>query len=95
MEAKLSAEVDKARAELNHRVLLLQNYRESRAGVKQGDIVRHSGGQYPGMEFRVTNVWVWETGSTAWVRGAMKKKDGTWGIAERNLYSHWEMVNES
>lgn len=95
MEAKLSAEVDIAREKLNHRVLLLRSYRESRAGVKPGDIVRHSAGLYPGMVFKVTEVRVWESGTTAWVRGAMKKKDGTWGTGIKNLYSHWEKVDES
>ena len=30
-----------------------------------------------------------------WVKGYQKKKDGSWGIGERDLYSEWELAKEN
>lgn len=56
------------------------------APVKVGDIVT-----YRGVEHKVCEVdpkW----GTTAWVKGNPRKKDGTWGIAVRALYDDWKPV---
>ena len=56
------------------------------AGIKKGDIVL-----YKGVEHRITKI---ETDygyrrDKPWVSGNPKKKDGTFGIAERHLYTDW------
>jgi len=55
-----------------------------RHGVEKGSIV-----QYRGALYRVTGV----TGGYGkpWATGNPKRKDGSWGTAERNLYSDWEL----
>lgn len=53
--------------------------------AKIGDIVT-----YRGQEHRVTEIKPsWQK---AWLMGNPRKKDGTFGIAERHLYGDWELV---
>lgn len=55
---------------------------------------------YRGKEFRVTGIDVehWNHAkpivewNKPWAVGNPRKADGSWGIADRNLYSHWEIV---
>ena len=54
------------------------------AGVKVGDVVVSRGKRY-----RVTEIEPSSWG--AWVSGNPEKKDGTFGIARRALYSDWEL----
>lgn len=49
-------------------------------GVTVGDIVLSKG-----IEYRVTHIDV----RYDWLTGNPKKKDGSFGVAERHLYSHW------
>tara|TARA_R110000868_G_scaffold92457_6_gene256632 strand:- start:3596 stop:3877 length:282 start_codon:yes stop_codon:yes gene_type:complete len=58
------------------------------APVKVGDIVSCCG-----VEHRVTEVI--PSYSKVWVKGNPKKKDGTWGIAVRALYSDWQLVSQT
>lgn len=56
------------------------------AGIKEGDIVT-----YKGVEHRVTKVEP-EYGfnrDKPWVSGNPKKKDGTFSMVERHLYTDW------
>jgi hypothetical protein len=42
-----------------------------------------------GLEYRVTSISpAWKT---PWLKGNPRKKDGTWGIAERHLYGDWKV----
>jgi len=54
-------------------------------GVTVGSVVTGR----DGMEYRVTSIspfW-----GTPWLKGNPRKKDGTWGNAERKLYGDWKV----
>lgn len=56
-------------------------------GVFIGCVVKDKGGK----EYKVTNIKTWVDGKP-WVSGNPRKKDGTFGIAHRNLYTDWELA---
>ena len=57
--------------------------RQEKAGVYVGDIVQKGGKLY-----RVTDVNThWE--GKPWLKGSPQRKDGSYGTAERNLFSDW------
>lgn len=62
--------------------------------VKIGDIVRYKGvnSKKNGQLYKVTGIdtdWGLER---PWLTGSPKGKDGSWGRANRNLYTEWEPV---
>ena len=65
-------------------VIVLKEYK-----VKIGSVV-----EYEGKEYQVTNIntFSWE-GTPPWLKGYMRKKDGNFGIAERNLFSDWTVIS--
>lgn len=64
----------------------LHDAKVAESGVAVGDIVRRK----DGVIGRVCRVDA--TFTTAWVTVNPKKKDGTFGIAERNWFSDWARV---
>src|ERR1700690_1555977 len=62
--------------------------------VKKGDIVRYKGqnSRKQGQLYKVTGIDTNFSLENPWLVGNPQRKDGTWGIAERNLYSEWERV---
>jgi hypothetical protein len=42
-----------------------------------------------GLEYRVTSIY--PSWKTPWIKGNPRKKDGTWGNAERHLYGDWKI----
>jgi len=60
-----------------------------RFGVKVGSIVI-----YKNNEYRVCRIEPHFYGEITkpWIIANPKKKDGTFGVAERNLYEYWELV---
>lgn len=68
---------------------------ELRWGLKEGVIVRYR--DDPQKLFKVARFSVPDdpfTDSKPWIWGFVKKKDGTWGTAERYLYGFWEIVKD-
>lgn len=68
------------------RQALQRQLAELKFGVKVGSIVIKDG-----VKHRVTHVkpsWC----DKPWVRGNPMKKDGTYGTADRSLYTYWELV---
>ena len=60
---------------------------EHRFGVRIGSIVKDR----KGVEHRVTGIHP-SNFSKPWLEGNPKKKDGSFGVAVRHLYSNWDMV---
>ena len=62
----------------------LHELRMDKAGVHVGDVVRTKKG-----EARVTSVDTQWTGQP-WIKGVLRRKDGSWGSREQHFFSHWE-----
>ena len=99
---RLESNLETARITFHEAKEALRNAMIARSGVAVGDIVRKKSGRVTaariaptgdGMMFRVTRIDPWESGG-AWVTGNPKKKDGTFGKSERNLFSDWERVED-
>jgi len=90
---RLKSNLEAVQLALSDAKKALRNAMIARSGVSVGDIVRANGGRNEGMLFRVARIDTWESGG-AWVTGNPKKKDGTFGKSERNLYSGWERVED-
>ena len=60
---------------------------EHEFGVRVGSIVK----DHKGVEYKVTQVDT-RYGGSPWLVGNPKKKDGTFGIAQRKLYSGWTLL---
>lgn len=60
---------------------------EQQFGVRVGSIVKDR----KGVEHKVTKVN--PSYGKPWLEGNPKKKDGTFGIAQRNIYSDWDLVS--
>jgi hypothetical protein len=71
----LEAEVDRLAAELQDARQRLYDVKVAASGISVGDIVMDK----RGVLHR----------NPPWVKGNPQKKDGTWGIVERNLYHYW------
>jgi len=61
---------------------------EHKFGVRVGSIVKDR----KGIEHKVTQVDTRYYDGSPWLVGNPKKKDGTFGIAQRNLYSCWTLL---
>lgn len=61
---------------------------EEQFGVSVGSIVSDRQGN----EYRVTRIMTMCSGKP-WLEGNPKKKDGTFGVARRNIYSDWNLVS--
>jgi len=99
---RLKSNLEAVQLALSDAEKALRNAMIARSGVAVGDIVRKKSGRVTaariaptgdGMLFRVTRIDPWESGG-AWVTGNPKKKDGTFGKSERNLFSDWERVED-
>jgi hypothetical protein len=80
----------KLRAELNETRTALSNALIAQAGeiygVYIGDVVRDRGKEYRVIKIKPNY------GYKPWLVGNLKKKDGTFGTAKRNLFSSWVKV---
>lgn len=83
----LEADVDRLRLELQAAEMSLNEERARAGGVAIGDIVQGTG-RYAGKTIRVDFVRAFG-GSKPWVKGVMKRADGSWGTRERNIFDHW------
>jgi hypothetical protein len=81
----LEAEVDRLAAELQDARQRLYDVKVAASGISVGDIVMDK----RGVLHRVTYIDVSWAQNPPWVKGNPQKKDGTWGIVERNLYHYW------
>jgi len=63
-----------------------------RYGIKIGSIVASTAINTKGILHRVTRVDVSWYRDKPWVVGNPKRKDGTFGTTNRNLYNEWELV---
>lgn len=99
---RLKSNLEAVQLALSDAEKALRNAMIARSGVAVGDIVRKKSGRVTaariaptgdGMMFRVTRIDPWESGRV-WVTGNPKKKDGTFGKSERNLFSDWERVED-
>lgn len=70
----------------------LREARIAESGVRIGETVRSTGAQYKGHLFRVCQIRP-QTWGRVWVIGNPRLKDGTFGKAERHLYSDWEIAD--
>ena len=70
----------------------LYNARLAASPVQIGMTVRCTSHRYNGQLFRVTGVETEYGLERPWVIGNPQKMDGTFGIAQRRLYSDWELV---
>jgi len=84
----LEKEVDRLRIELHAAEDRLRTAKISAIGVSPGDIVNGTG-RYAGNQYRV--VAIDPSWSKAWIVGNPKRKDGTFGSAERHIYGNWEL----
>lgn len=81
--------LDSEMRELRERLRALQLSKAARDfNVTVGSLVTHKG-----RLFRVTSVDVRFSSGKPWVTANPKKKDGTFGVARRTLYTNWEVVN--
>ena len=85
-QQQLQTELDKVSAAISRARLLDV---ETEYGVKVGSIVRN----HFGKEYRVTKIDADSWGGKPWLRGNPRLKNGTFGKANRHLFSNWEVVN--
>jgi hypothetical protein len=82
----LKARVKKLEEDLKAASAELLNAEIAATGISVGDIVI-----WKGKEVKVTRVRPWVNLGKPWIYGLLKVKDGSWGKAERALYSDWTM----
>lgn len=61
-------------------------------GVSSGDIVLYKGKECKVSYVEIRGWSVYDRTHKPWVHGFVKNKDGSWGKADRCLYSEWERV---
>lgn len=84
-EKELLAQLHAVRESIKKERLMIA---EQEHGVKAGSIVKDR----KGVEYKVTLVNTRFSGKP-WLTGTPKKKDGTFGVAVRNIYGEWELVS--
>jgi hypothetical protein len=85
---ELKAEVDRLRGELETAERHLNYALVAATGITVDDVVKGMG-RFAGKEFRMTFIDVRFSGKP-WLRGRMRRTDGSWGTGERHLYENWE-----
>ena len=84
-EEELSSKLNEVRREITKEKLRLA---EQEFGVRIGSVVKDK----KGIEYKVTCVKTNFSGKP-WLEGNPKKKDGTFGIAHRNIYGNWTLIS--
>lgn len=85
-ELAIESRIANLRTEINRQEQLLEAEKMKRADVQIGEVVL-----FKGEKHRVCEVKPGGYGKD-WVKANPAKKDGTFGIAVRRLYSYWEKV---
>lgn len=85
---RLNAIVRDARMAARAAERQLKDFLDTLSPVKVGEVV-----EFEGKQFRVCRIDNLGNPEHPWLYGGLKKKDGTWGLAERCLYADWQKVD--